>query len=41
VESALGMMNIKEIVTSDPRLDALIVMLKNKIEKKKKKKKKI
>lgn len=25
IESALGMMNIKEIVTADPRLDALIV----------------
>lgn len=27
IESALGMMNIKEIVTADPRLDALIVSL--------------
>lgn len=27
VESALGIMNIKEIVTADPRLDALIVSL--------------
>ncbi|MBM6387973.1 MAG: hypothetical protein JSY10_29180 [Paenibacillus sp.] len=25
IESALGMMNIKEIVTADSRLDALIV----------------
>lgn len=27
IESALGIMNIKEIVTADPRLDALIVSL--------------
>lgn len=28
IESALGMMNIKEIATADPRLDALIVCIK-------------
>lgn len=27
IESALGFMNIKEIVTADPRLDALIVSI--------------
>jgi citrate lyase beta subunit len=27
VESAMGIMNLKEIATADPRLDALIVSL--------------